>query len=170
MARWDDPELVVLDNLASLVGFRTGDPDRWHELQHFLMLQRRYGPRHPDGPSRQQAGPAARHQPARGHARPGDGARRRADYQPQDGARFEIHFEKARGLYGDAVDPIEARLETDQAGVARWSWRPVQLGQLERVAALLRQGLKPNRVAQELGIAQSYCYRLSERARASGLV
>jgi hypothetical protein len=170
MQGWGHPEFVVFDNLASLVGFRTGDTDCWHELQQFLIKQRGY--------SRPIL--LVHHANKQGFQR---GTNRRedildlvmalkppADHQPKDGARFEIHFEKTRGLYGDAVDPIEARLETDQAGVARWSWRPVQLGQLERVAALLRQGLKPNRVAQELGIAQSYCYRLSERARASGLV
>ena len=37
MAQWGDPELVVLDNLASLAGLRSGDPDRWNELQGFLM-------------------------------------------------------------------------------------------------------------------------------------
>ena len=26
---------------------------------------------------------------------------------------MEIHFEKAHGLHGDVVEPIEARLETD---------------------------------------------------------
>ena len=41
--------------------------------------------------------------------------RRPADYQPKDGARFELHFEKARGLYGEAAQPIEAKLETDKA-------------------------------------------------------
>src|SRR5262249_41247239 len=39
---WDDPELVVLDNLASLAGTRTGDADCWNELQRFLLIQRRH--------------------------------------------------------------------------------------------------------------------------------
>jgi len=40
---WGNPELVVLDNLSSLAGFKTGDPDCWSELQRFLMHQRRSG-------------------------------------------------------------------------------------------------------------------------------
>jgi hypothetical protein len=40
---WGSPELVVLDNLSSLAGFKSGDPDCWTELQRFLMLQRRKG-------------------------------------------------------------------------------------------------------------------------------
>src|SRR5882762_9941364 len=134
---WGNPELVVLDNLSSLAGFKSGDPDCWTELQRFLMLQRRRG----------RAVLVVHHSNKAGGQR---GTNRRedvldlvmalkrpADYQSKDGARFEIHFEKARGLQGEAVDPIEARLDTDHLGVARWNSRPVHLGQLERVAALL---------------------------------
>src|SRR5216684_5567061 len=115
---WDDPELVVLDNLSSLAGFKTGDPDCWNELQRFLMMQRRSG----------RAMLLVHHANKKGDQR---GTNRRedvldlvmalrhpADYQARDGARFELHFEKARGLFGAAADPIEARLETDGVGVA----------------------------------------------------
>jgi putative DNA primase/helicase len=34
--------------------------------------------------------------------------RQPGDYEPQDGARFEIHFEKARGLFSNDAEPIEA--------------------------------------------------------------
>jgi hypothetical protein len=170
MHAWDDPELVVLDNLSSLAGFKTGDADCWNELQRFLMMQRRMG----------RAVLVIHHANKKGGQR---GTNRRedvldlvmalkrpADYQASDGARFELHFEKARGLFGDAADPIEARLETDGVGVARWSWQPVHVGELERVAALLRAGLNPNQVARELGISKSQSYRLRERAVAMGLV
>ena len=166
---WGHPEFVVLDNLSSLVGFRTGDPDCWPELQRFLMQAAPPRPRRADGPSRQQQGMQ------RGTSRREDVldlvmALRRPPTTAQ-GRRA------LRDPFREGARPLRRRRRPDRGtardrpgGVARWSWRPVQLGELERVAALLRQGLKPNRVAQELGIAQSYCYRLSERARASGLV
>ena len=166
---WDDPELVVLDNLSSLAGFKTGDPDCWNELQRFLMMQRRSG----------RAMLLVHHANKKGDQR---GTNRRedvldlvmalrhpADYQARDGARFELHFEKARGLFGAAADPIEARLETDGVGVARWSWQPLLLGELERVAALLKDGLSPPQIAQELGISRAKSYRLRERAVGMGL-
>jgi len=81
--------------------------------------------------------------------------RRPSDYEPRDGARFELHFEKARGLFGEVTDPIEAQLVTDDAGVARWDWRPAQVGELDRAAALLRDGLNPSQVAAELGISKA---------------
>ena len=96
--------------------------------------------------------------------------RRPADYQPKDGARFELHFEKARGLYGEAAQPIEAKLETDNLGVARWSWRPLHLGDLERVSALLKDGLSPLQIAQELGISRAKSYRLRKRVMEMGLL
>jgi hypothetical protein len=169
MKNWGDPELVVFDNLSSLAGFRRGNPDCWNDLQRFLLIQRQYN----------RAMLLVHHANKKGLQR---GTNRRedildlvmalkrpTDYQPQDGARFEIHFEKARGLFGDAVEPIEARLETDNVGVARWNWRPVDVGDLERVAALLKEGLNPNQVAKELGISKSRSYRLRKRAVAMGL-
>ena len=167
---WGDPELVVFDNLSSLAGFKTGDPDCWNELQRFLMSQRR------SGRAMLLVHHANKNGEQRGTNRREDvldlvmALRRPADYQARDGARFEIHFEKARGLFGDAADPIEARLETDGVGVARWSWRPVRIGELERVAALLKAGLNANQVARELGISKSQSYRLRERAVGMGSV
>jgi putative DNA primase/helicase len=166
---WDDPELVVFDNLSSLVGTRTGDPDCWPELQRFLMIQRRHGRamlivHHANKQGLQ-----------RGTSRREDvldvvmALRRPADYEPEHGARFEIHFEKARGLYGEAAQPIEARLETNGLGAARWDTRPLKLGELERVASLLQQGLNPNQIAVELGISKSRAYRLRERVAVKGL-
>ena len=32
-----------------------------------------------------------------------------ADYSPVEGARFEVHLEKARGVHGDAAKPFEAQ-------------------------------------------------------------
>jgi hypothetical protein len=170
MKDWGHPEFVVFDNLASLVGFRTGDADCWSELQQFLIAQRTFNRpvllvHHANKQGFQ-----------RGTNRREDvldlvmALRRPADYQPKDGARFELHFEKARGLHGDAAEPIEARLETDMNGVARWNWQPLHVGELERVAALLKAGLNPNQVARELGISKSQSYRLRERVVAMGLV
>ncbi len=164
MEGWGHPELVILDNLASLVGFKTGDSDAWSDLQRFLMMQRRFGRAmlvvHHANKGGQQRGTSRREDML-------DlvlSLRRPSDYEPRDGARFEIHFDKARGLYGEATNPIEARLETDATGVARWSWQPADLGELDRVVELLRAGLNPNQVARELGISKSKSYRLRQRA------
>jgi DNA-binding CsgD family transcriptional regulator len=170
MMSWGHPELVVLDNLSSLAGFTGGDHDCWGDLQRFLIRPRRFG----------RAMLLVHHANKKGGQRGTNrredvldlvmALRRPADYAPRQGARFEIHFEKARGLYGEAAQPIEARLETDIQGVARWHWRPAQESDLDRVVALLREGLTPYRAARELGLSQATTYRLRQRAAERGLL
>ena len=163
------PDLLVIDNLASLTGFNTKDPDPWRSVERFLLLLRRNRVavllvHHANKQGRQ-----------RGTSRREDlvdlviAIRRPADYRPSEGARFELHFEKARGLYVAATDPVEARLSLSLDGRPQWSWRQAEAGELDRVAALLRDGLNPNQIARELGISKSKAYRLREQAAATDL-
>ena len=41
------------------------------------------------------------------------------------GARFEVHIEKARGNHGEHVKPFDARLET-RDGTAAWTMKYVE--------------------------------------------
>jgi hypothetical protein len=52
------------------------------------------------------------------------------------GARFEVHIEKARGNHGEHVKPFDARLET-RDGTAAWTMKDVEDAGRLRVAALL---------------------------------
>ena len=64
------------------------------------------------------------------------GLRRPADYQPKDGARFEVHVEKSRGFVGDAGKPFEARLVSTAGGCGlTWSARDLKPSHLEEAAA-----------------------------------
>ncbi len=167
---WEEPELVILDNLSSLAGFKSGDPDTWTELQRFLMEQRRAG----------RAVLVLHHANKDGDQR---GTNRRedvldlvmalrppSDWQASDGARFEIHFEKARGLTGQAVEPIEAQLRTDQYGAAQWEWLPLRQTTLDRFVALTQEGLNAYQAGRELGLSNGTTYRLRNKARALGLL
>lgn len=164
------PDLLVLDNLASLVGIRNDDVDSWTGLQRWLLKLRRLGMavlmiHHANKQGR-----------PRGTSRREDlldiviGLRRPGDWQPEHGARFELHFEKARGLHGEAAEPIEARVETDDGGKLRWHWQPAHISDLHRVAALLKDGLNPNQIAKELGMPRATTYRMRKRAVEMGLV
>ena len=170
MEAWGHPDLVVLDNLSSLAGFESGNPDCWNDLQRFLILQRRLG----------RAMLLVHHANKRGLQRGTNrredvldlvmALRRPADWQPSDGARFEIHFDKARGLFGPAVEPIEARLATDAQGLARWSCAPALENAVDRAAALINDGMSPPRMARHLGVSRTEGYRLRDRARQKGLL
>ena len=45
--------------------------------------------------------------------------KRSENYQPIEGARFEVHLTKARGVFGDGAQPFEAKLE-NLDGVPIW--------------------------------------------------
>ncbi len=164
------PELLVLDNLSSLVGFRRNDPDSWTAVQRWLMALRRLGVAvlvvHHANKKGDQRGTSRREDVldlVMSMRRPGD-------YEAREGARFELRFEKARGLVGEDVEPIDVRMAQDSVGVMRWDWRPAHMGQLDRVAALLKDGLNATQVARELGFSTAKGYRLRKRAVELGLV
>ncbi len=56
------------------------------------------------------------------------------------------------------VHACPCRLGAEHPGVARWDWRPAQAGELDRAAALLRDGLNPSQMAAELGISKAKGY------------
>lgn len=156
------PDLVVLDNLSSLAGHRTGDADPWPKVQPFLLSLRR-----------RMAVLVVHHTnksgTLRGSAQHEDvldlviALRRPPDYKTPQGARFELHIEKARALAGHALEPIEAHLRIDAAGRANWAWWPIELQDSHRVAAQMRDGRNPNQIARQLGISKSKAYRLREQ-------
>jgi AAA domain/Homeodomain-like domain len=159
MRSWGMPELVVLDNLASLAGLRGGDPDRWHELQRFLMLRRQFG----------RAMLLVHHANKKGLQR-GTGRRedlvdlvmamrRPAGWIPTHGTRFEIHFEKARALHGEAVEPLAVRLG-EQGADWRWHWERLHDPLRRRAAALFAEGRSLSQAAALLGVSRSTAYRL----------
>jgi DNA-binding CsgD family transcriptional regulator len=164
------PALLVLDNLASLVGQRTNDPDRWGALQQFLVAMRRRG----------VAALIVHHTNKRGLQRGTSrredvldlvlGLRRPPDYKPSDGCHFDLHFEKARGLQGDVTDPIRARLMTDGQGTARWHWQTIEHRELERAIVHFRDGFSADEVAELLGVSRSTAFSLRRRAIDLGLL
>jgi putative DNA primase/helicase len=162
-------ELVVVDSISTLAGHgKENEAESWLPMQAWALALRRRGKSvallHHDGKGGQQ----------RGTSRREDildvviALRRPADYEPQQGARFEVHFDKARGLRGESVEPFEASLETLD-GRAVWTLRRLEDAQLARAAALYRDGCKPSDVAQELGVSRATAYRLRGRVKEEGL-
>jgi hypothetical protein len=90
--------------------------------------------------------------------------RRPADYQPDQGARFEVHFEKARG---DEAKPFEARYEIRDAG-SLWTRTEIVDAERARVDAALKDGMSIREAAEELGIHRSKVERLRKKAIADG--
>jgi putative DNA primase/helicase len=100
--------------------------------------------------------------------------RRPEDYSPEQGARFEIHFEKLRNRVDAAgAMPFEARLQTlDTDGQQRICWSSSDLTppMLMRAAELFGEGLTVREVAATLHISKSEAGRLRIRALQDGLL
>jgi putative DNA primase/helicase len=165
----EQPDLLILDNLSALTGAaRDNDADAWTTMQRWLLSLRRRGVSvlfvHHAGKGGQQRGTSRREDILDTVI----ALRRPADYSPKEGARFEVHLEKARGLFGEGADPFEASL-TIESGISRWAWKELEDARLIRAAALFGDDSSVTDVAEELGISKSAAGRLRKRAIAEGL-
>jgi hypothetical protein len=52
--------------------------------------------------------------------------KRPPDYTPENGASFEVHFEKSRGFYGYDSKLFEASLNTYLDGQQMWATLPIE--------------------------------------------
>ena len=96
--------------------------------------------------------------------------RRPEDYSPEQGARFEIHFEKLRNRVDSAgAVPFEARVENVGTSIS-WSLSDLKPPLLLQAAELFADGLTVRDVAATLHISKSEAGRLRLRALAEGLV
>ena len=100
--------------------------------------------------------------------------RRPADYSPVEGARFEVHIEKARTLAGEAALPFEAAIETFATGNGkpgvRWLARDLEPPIFQHAAELFARGMSVRQVKHALGISHGEAGRLRLRAVAEGLL
>jgi putative DNA primase/helicase len=77
--------------------------------------------------------------------------RKPPDYQADQGARFEIHFEKSRGFFGPEAEPFEVRLVGDS-----WQESKIKSGDdLETLSALHQQGMSIRDIADRTGLSKS---------------
>jgi putative DNA primase/helicase len=154
----------VRRSLSTLArGLRENESDDWGGLQHWLLGLRRKKKGvlliHHAGKGGQQRGTSRREDALDTVI----ALRRPSDYEPDQGARFVVHLEKARGVVGADAAPFEAKLvETGDGGLA-WAWSDLAGAQHDRAADLLRDGLSVRDVADEVGMTKSAVHRLKKR-------
>ena len=91
-----------------------------------------------------------------------------ADYNPSQGLRCEVHFEKTRAMLGDSAKPFEVQLETGADGRAIWTLRELENAKAERAAQMFADGMSVRDVAEELGISRSQAHRLRKNWQSQG--
>ena len=168
----ENVDLLIIDNISTLCWTGSdNDAGSWTSMQEWILRLRRRGIAvllvHHSGKSGQQRGTSRREDVLDTVI----GLRRPEDYQPQHGARVEVHVEKSRAYFGDAGQPFEARLvaRPDGAGLA-WTASEIKPSHLDKAAALFRDGVTVRAVAAQLGIARSSAGRLRQKAHEDGLL
>ncbi len=167
----DDTDLVILDNLSALVrSGKENEAESWQPIQTWALGLRARGKSvlfiHHSGKGGLQRGTSRREDCL-------DTVivlKQLPDYNPSDGALFEVHFEKARGIYGPDVDPFEARLTDDERGRQLWVTKRLSESSLEKVAALLRDRFPQKDIVQKLGLTKGYVSKLARQARELGMI
>lgn len=155
--------LLILDNLSSLTAvIRDNDAESWSPIQDWLLRLRRRGISvlivHHAGKGGEQRGTSRREDVLDTSI----SLRRPTDYVSTEGARFEVHIEKGRGIHGEQAKPFEARLAT-RDGKAIWTMKDIEDANLSRVRALLDDGLSIRDIADETGIKKSTVHNLKKR-------
>lgn len=113
-------DLVILDNLSTLTSARENEGDDWTPVQRLILSLRRKGIAsliiHHSGKTGAQRGTSRREDILNTviALKRGDG------YSSEDGAAFDVHYEKARGFFGRDAAPFSAKLITDTSGATLW--------------------------------------------------
>ena len=163
-------KLLILDNLSSL--FRTGsenEAESWKSAQEWFLTLRRRGISvllvHHAGKSGNQ----------RGTSKKEDlldtviSLRRPEDYDPGQGARFEVHYEKARGFYGEDARPFEVQL-VEKDDQYFWTVKEMDECQLDKIIELHQLGLKQRDIASEMKISLGAVNKKIQKAKEGGKI
>ena len=166
-----DVDLLILDNLSTLCAATSESAsDAWVPIQNWLLKLRRREIAvllvHHAGTNGRQRGTSRREDPLDTVI----ALRRPEDYSPEQGARFEIHFEKLRNrVDGGGAVPFEASVENVGEGI-RWSSSDLKPPLLMQAAELFAEGMTVREVASALRISKSEAGRLRLRALTDGLL
>jgi putative DNA primase/helicase len=168
-----ETDLLILDNLSTLCANRSESAsDSWNPIQEWLLKLRRAGSSalfiHHAGTNGRQRGTSRREDVLDTVI----ALRRPEDYSPENGARFEIHFEKLRNrVEAEAAVPFEAKLEsTADSQIVRWTSCEIRPPLLKQAAEMFKDGLSVREVAANLRLSKSEAGRLRLRALQDGLL
>jgi len=156
-------DVIVLDNLSTLAtGLRENEADDWGAFQNWLLALRRAGKLvvlvHHAGKAGQQRGTSRREDALDTVI----ALRRPADYRPEEGARCEVHIEKARGALGNDVVPFEVSLREVPGGGLDWAWTDLRPAHGDAQALLQQPGMSVRKVAETTGMSKSTVGRMKK--------
>jgi len=161
----ENAALVIVDNIATLCrAGRENDTESWLPVQGWLLDLRRRGISvlvvHHAGKNGDQRGTSAKEDIMDTVIT----LRRPKDYQAEEGARFEVHLTKARGLSGGEAKPFEARLQ-DSGECLTWQVKNLEDRDEATIRDLLDQGKSIREIADAVDRSKSSVHRLCQKIK-----
>lgn len=158
----DGMDLIIADNLATLArGGKENDADSWQHVQAWALRQRAAGRSvlfiHHAGKGGMQRGTSAKEDVLDLVVQ----LKTPSDHEPDQGARFEVHFQKNRGFFGQDAEPFECHLIDGE----RWDWINFA-DSIERQIEVLREmdpKISQSEIAREIGCHRSSVGRAMKR-------
>lgn len=165
-----DIDLIIVDNISTLCRCgKENEADSWIPVQEWALKMRASGKSilfiHHAGKGGNQRGTSKREDIL-------DTVivlKRPDDYNPKDGAIFQVHFEKSRGFLGEEAESFEAHL-VNQNENQEWLLRPIAESSFDQVVNLTKQGMKQKEIAEKLAINKSNVSRHLKRAHQEGRI
>jgi hypothetical protein len=158
-------DLIILDNLSALARKgKENEAESWMPIQELLLSWRRRGISvlivHHAGKGGLQRGTSKREDLLDTVI----ALKNPNDHDQQKGASFEVHYEKARGFYGEKAKPFEAT-SILKDGAFEWAVKDLEDSLSEKVFALHADGYKQREIAEELGCSAAKVNRLLKKKK-----
>jgi hypothetical protein len=166
-------KLWVLDNIGSVTpGLDENSREAWSPINRWLLDLRFLGIAtilaHHEGKSGTQRGTSARED----NLDISIALKKPADYRPEDGARFILHFEKARvqQKYLHLLAATEFQQVLDPEGKAIWTFSNLKVENKVKVLKMLDEGIPAKEVAELVGVSKGRVSQIKADAVKEGLL
>jgi RecA-family ATPase len=167
----DEIDLIILDNLSSLItSGKENEAESWQPIQKWLLSLRGKGKSvlivHHSAKTGDQRGTSKRIDVLDSSIR----LERPEGYTQDEGARFNIHFEKSRSFHGEDAKPFEAHLSKDAKGDPVWITSVLKETTFDKVVRLFNDGFSQEQIAKTIDRDASVVSRHVKNAHAKGLL
>ncbi len=145
-------DVIIVDNLGSASGPvlpRETEEQTWLRIMPWLLKMRAAGKAvilvHHAGKSGAQLGTSRREQPLDLIIK----LSRPSDYDPTEGCKFQITFDKARHIAGSDLEPLLVKLLFTETEM-RWEWKLQTEAILARIEAMMHAGISEYQIILDI--------------------
>lgn len=145
-------DVIIIDNLSGIaVLSKDSDEKTWARIEPIFMKLRAMGKCvimiHHSNKSGTQSGTSKKESPLDWVIQ----LKRPADYSADEGARFDITFEKTRNFYGAWAEDISAMMMFDDEGKRTWQWESKSNSLEDIVRKMKKFGMSAQQISKDTG-------------------